>query len=163
MPLFGAAYAAPNKGTIILHWFRSRKSALNPPVKGKIQGLFRPLSGFQVIFKANLIFKDFSRQSCVFKYFSSLCEPCRDLEQDVFVKHYSGLDDIHAHRPVKVVKTSLLLKWNKLFCIKSKDNPDVLGTNFQNVKSFYNHTVYQFLHTCTCRIGLTPHPYLVNL
>ena len=35
----------------------------------------RPLSVFQVLFKANLIFKDFSRQSCIFKYFSSLCEP----------------------------------------------------------------------------------------
>ena len=37
----------------------------------------RPLSVFQVLFKANLIFKDFSRQSCIFKYFSSLCEPCK--------------------------------------------------------------------------------------
>ena len=35
----------------------------------------RLLSVFQVLFKANLIFKDFSRQSCIFKYFSSLCEP----------------------------------------------------------------------------------------
>ena len=26
--------------------------------------------------KANLIFKDFSRKPCIFKYFSSLCEPC---------------------------------------------------------------------------------------
>ena len=34
-----------------------------------------PSSVFQVLFKASLIFKDFSRQSCVFKYFSSLCEP----------------------------------------------------------------------------------------
>ena len=35
-----------------------------------------PLSVFQVLFKTNLIFKDFSRQPCIFKYFSSLCEPC---------------------------------------------------------------------------------------
>ena len=34
------------------------------------------MSVFQVLFKANFIFKDFSRQSCIFKYFSSLCEPC---------------------------------------------------------------------------------------
>ena len=52
VPLFGAAYAAPNKDTTILYWFRSP----NPPVNGKIQGLFRPLSVFQVFFKANLIF-----------------------------------------------------------------------------------------------------------
>ena len=38
----------------------------------------RHLSVFPVLFKANLIFKDFSRQSCIFKYFSSLCEPCPD-------------------------------------------------------------------------------------
>ena len=35
-----------------------------------------PLCVFQVLFKANFIFKDFSRQYCIFKYFSSLCEPC---------------------------------------------------------------------------------------
>ena len=33
------------------------------------------LSVFQALFKANLIFKGFSRQSCIFKYFSSLWEP----------------------------------------------------------------------------------------
>ena len=37
------------------------------------------LSVFQVLFKANLIFKDFSRQSCIFKYFSSLSEPWNSL------------------------------------------------------------------------------------
>ena len=59
MPLFGAAYAAPNKGTTILYGFRSSKTLLNPPVNGKTQGLFKALSVFQVLFKANLIFKDF--------------------------------------------------------------------------------------------------------
>ena len=49
---------------------------LNPPVKGKFKDFSRPLSVFQILFKANLIFKDFSRQSCIFKYFSSLREPC---------------------------------------------------------------------------------------
>ena len=42
----------------------------------KFKDFSRPLSVFQVLFKANFIFKDFSRQSCIFKYFSSLCEPC---------------------------------------------------------------------------------------
>ena len=32
VPLFGAAHAAPNKGTTILYWFRSQKWVLNPPV-----------------------------------------------------------------------------------------------------------------------------------
>ena len=36
----------------------------------------RLLGDFPVLFKANLIFKDFSRKSSKFKYFSSLCEPC---------------------------------------------------------------------------------------
>ena len=40
---------------------------LNPPVNGKIQGFFKAFECFQVLFKANLIFKDFSRQSCTFQ------------------------------------------------------------------------------------------------
>ena len=36
----------------------------------------RFLSDFQVLFKADLIFKDFSRKPSKFKYFSSLCETC---------------------------------------------------------------------------------------
>ena len=42
----------------------------------KFKDFSRPLSVFQVLIKANFIFKDFSRQSCIFKYFSSLWEPC---------------------------------------------------------------------------------------
>ena len=34
-----------------------------------------PLSDFSVLFKTNLIFKDFSRKPSKFKYFSRLCEP----------------------------------------------------------------------------------------
>ena len=34
VPLFGAAYAAPNKGNTILYWFRPPKTVLNPPVNG---------------------------------------------------------------------------------------------------------------------------------
>ena len=35
----------------------------------------RPLSVFPVLFKADLIFKDFSRKTSNFKYFTSLWEP----------------------------------------------------------------------------------------
>ena len=35
------------------------KTVLNPSVNGKIQGLFKAFDCFQVLFKANLIFKDF--------------------------------------------------------------------------------------------------------
>ena len=36
----------------------------------------RLLSDFPGHFKADLIFKDFSRKPSKFKYFSSLCKPC---------------------------------------------------------------------------------------
>ena len=42
----------------------------------KFKDLSRSLSVFQALFKANFNFKDFSRQSCLFKYSSSLCKPC---------------------------------------------------------------------------------------
>ena len=72
VPLFGAEIKAPHFDTDL----SLQKTVLNPPVNGKIQGIFTSLSIFQVLFKANLILKDFSRQSCIFKYFSSLYEPC---------------------------------------------------------------------------------------
>ena len=37
----------------------------------------RLLSDFPVLFKADLIFKDFSRKPSKLKYFSSLFEPCK--------------------------------------------------------------------------------------
>ena len=71
MPLFGAAYAAPNKGTTILYWLRSLSTLLSPTENSRIQGLFKLLSDFLVLFKADLILKDFSRKLSKFKYFSS--------------------------------------------------------------------------------------------
>ena len=41
----------------------------------KFKDFSRHYSAFPVLFKANLIFKDFSRKPCIFKYFSSLSEP----------------------------------------------------------------------------------------
>ena len=57
MPLFGAAYAAPNKGTTILYYFRSPKSVLNPPVNGKIQGLFKAFEYFSSTFQGKFNFQ----------------------------------------------------------------------------------------------------------
>ena len=74
--VFGAAYAAPNKDNTILYCFRSPKTVLNPTVNGIIQGLFKAFESFSSTFEGNFIFKDFSRQTCIFRYFSSLCEPC---------------------------------------------------------------------------------------
>ena len=44
--------------------------------KVEFKDLSRLLSDFPVLFKADLIFKDFSRKPSKFKYFSSQCEPC---------------------------------------------------------------------------------------
>ena len=49
---------------------------LSSTENGRLQGLFKALSDFPVLFKAELIFKDFSRMPSKFKYFSSLCESC---------------------------------------------------------------------------------------
>ena len=54
VPLFGAAYAAPNKGTTILYLFRSPKTVLNPPVNGKIQGLFKAFGAISQYFSRQI-------------------------------------------------------------------------------------------------------------
>ena len=76
MPLFGAAYAAPNKDTTILYCFRSQKQVLNPPVNGKIQGLFKFfLCVFQVLFKANLISRTFQASPVNSSTFQACANP----------------------------------------------------------------------------------------
>ena len=79
MPLFGAAFAAPNKGATILYWFRSLSTVLSPTENRRIQRLFMAFESFSSTFNAYLIFKDFSRKPFKFKYFSSLCEPCKGI------------------------------------------------------------------------------------
>ena len=59
VPLFGVAYAAPNKGTTIWYWYQSPKTLLNPPATGKIQGLFKAFECFSSTFQV-IFFKDFS-------------------------------------------------------------------------------------------------------
>ena len=68
--LFDAAFAAPNKGTIILYRFRFLSTVLSPAENKRIQGLF----------KADLIFKDFSRKPSKFKYFQACANPVFILE-----------------------------------------------------------------------------------
>ena len=40
VPLFGAAFAAQNKGTTILYWFRSLSTVLSF-TENRVQGLFK--------------------------------------------------------------------------------------------------------------------------
>ena len=47
-------------------------TVLSPTENSRIQGLFKAFELFSSLFKADLIFKDFSRKPSKFKYFSSL-------------------------------------------------------------------------------------------
>ena len=53
-----------------------QKTVLNPLANGKIQGLFKAFECFSSTFQGKFYVQDFSRQSCIFKYFQSLWEPC---------------------------------------------------------------------------------------
>ena len=61
MPSFGAVFAAPNKGTAILYWFRSLSTVLSPTANRRFQGLFKAFkwfsSTFQEIFNFQGLFK----------------------------------------------------------------------------------------------------------
>ena len=41
VPLFDAAFPAPNKGTTVLNWFRSLSTVLSSTENTTIQGLFK--------------------------------------------------------------------------------------------------------------------------
>ena len=56
-PLFGEAYAAPNKGTTILYRLRSPKTLLNPPINGKIHVHFKAFECFSSTFKGKFNFE----------------------------------------------------------------------------------------------------------
>ena len=76
VPLFGAAYAAPNKGTTILYLFRSPRTVLNPPLGGKIQGLFKAFECFSSTFQVKFNFQGHFK---TFLYIQVLFKPVRTL------------------------------------------------------------------------------------
>ena len=76
MPIFGAAYAAPNKGSTIYTDLGLYQQCQVLQKIVEFKDFTRLLSDFPVLSKADLIFKDFSRKPYKSKYFSSLCEPC---------------------------------------------------------------------------------------
>ena len=75
VPLFGAAIAAPNESTTIYTDLDLYQQCYVLQKIEEFNDFSRPLSDFPVLFKAELIFKDFSRKPSKFKYFSSQCEP----------------------------------------------------------------------------------------
>ena len=78
VPLFGAAYAAPNKGTTILYLFRPPKAVLNPPVNGKIQGLYKAFECFSTTFQGKFNFQRLFKTNL---FIQVLFKPVRTLRQ----------------------------------------------------------------------------------
>ena len=80
MPLFGAANAAPNKGTAILYWFKSPSAVLNPTVNSKIQGLFKAFEWFSSNFQGRLNFPRNLQDSPVYSStFQALANPVENI------------------------------------------------------------------------------------
>ena len=63
VPLFGAAYAAPNIGTIILYWFRSLSTVLSPSENSRIQGLFKAFEWFSSTFYGRFNIQELFKQA----------------------------------------------------------------------------------------------------
>ena len=57
VPIFGAAYAAPNKGTTILYWFQSLSTVPSPTENSRIQGLFKAFEWFSSTFEGKFNFQ----------------------------------------------------------------------------------------------------------
>ena len=76
MPLFGAAYAAPNKDITILYWIRPPKTLLNPPENGKNQGLFKAFECFSSTFQGKFNFQGLFKTVL---YIQVLFKPVRTL------------------------------------------------------------------------------------
>ena len=74
VPLFGAAFATPNKGTTILYSFISLSTVLSSTEKCK-KDFSRQLSDFPVLLKADLIFKDFQDSSLNSSTFQACANP----------------------------------------------------------------------------------------
>ena len=58
------------------------------------------MSDFPVLFKADLIFKDFSRKPSKLKYFSSLCEPCTITPVLIVLIHMGNKGEVGAVKHV---------------------------------------------------------------
>ena len=121
MPIFGAAFAAPNKGTAILYWFRFRlywfrflSTVLSPTENRRIQGLFKEFEWFSSTFKADLVFKDFSRKPSKFEV---LFKPVRT--QSLRLCLYMYLLLCFWHLKEFILKA---LIWTKVVCCYVLDN-----------------------------------------
>ena len=78
MPLFGTGFGAKSYRKIV-----------------EFKAFSRLFSDFPVLFKADLIFKDFSRKAYKFKHFSSLCEPWTSININFGVWRHLGMAECH--------------------------------------------------------------------
>ena len=62
-PLFGAVFAAPNKGTIMLYSFRSLSTVLSSTKNRRIQGLFKAFERFSSTFQGRFYFQGFFKKA----------------------------------------------------------------------------------------------------
>ena len=114
----------------------------------KFKSLSRPMANFQALFKANLVFKYFSRQPFFFKYFSSLWEPCNGL----WVLMYPHTDCgymMGTHVPTIYA----LSKNNKLYLLKF-----FIFYNFRKICILHGHL---FLITSYVHLKTHIHLYLI--
>ena len=118
--LFGAAYAVPNKGKTILYWFRYLLTLLSPTENLRIQALFKAFEWLSSTFKAYFIFKDFSRKPSKFKYFLSLCQPCKEFLFSVrswmfsspsFLTYVLGAEKNHLNETVLLSTKNICFDW----------------------------------------------------
>ena len=85
VPLFGAAYAAPNKGTTILYCFMSPKTVLNPPVNGTIKELFKAFLCFSRTFQGKYNFQGLFK---IVLYIQVLFKPVQTLYNGTKIFQY---------------------------------------------------------------------------
>ena len=121
MPLFGEAYAAPNKGTTIKYWFRSPKTQLNPPANSKIQVLFEVFecfsSTFQVKFNFQGLFKTVLFIQVLFKpvqtlFIHALCMQVEKPLPEPVMLDYTNNTKISHSRSIKKHQSTLSMPGN---------------------------------------------------
>ena len=67
VPLFGAAFAAPNKGTTILYSFRSLSTVLSSTENRRIQELFKAFEWFSSTFQSRFSVQESPLNSSTFQ------------------------------------------------------------------------------------------------
>ena len=105
VPLFGAAYAAPNKGVTILYWFRSPKTLWNPPVNGEIQGLFKAIEFFSSAFQGNFYFQGLFKSPVYSRTFQACANPDYSVDKTGHILKILGECLLISSLPGKALRT----------------------------------------------------------